>query len=125
MLIDTDVLIWAMKGNSKAVKVLDSLDVAIMSAVNFMELLQGARTKAEIKTIKARLKDWGIGIKQVNPTISEAAIDLVERHFHSHSLNVTDALIAATAKYYKFPVMTANDKHFKPVEDLRIKIFRP
>jgi PIN domain nuclease of toxin-antitoxin system len=29
MLIDTDVLIWAMKGNSKAVKAMDSLDVAV------------------------------------------------------------------------------------------------
>jgi predicted nucleic acid-binding protein len=125
VLIDTDVLIWAMKGNSKAVKILDSLEVAVMSAVNYMELLQGARTKAEIKTIKARLKDWGIGIKQLNPTISEVATNLVEKHFHSHSLNVTDALIAATAMYYKFPVITANDKHFKSVEDLEIKVFRP
>ena len=43
MIFDTDVMIWAFRGNEKA---LDAIDRAVMrsiSAVTYMELLQGPR----------------------------------------------------------------------------------
>ena len=52
MIFDTDVMIWAFRGNDKA---LDAIDRAVMrsiSAVTYMELLQGVRNKAEMLSMK-------------------------------------------------------------------------
>ena len=42
MLFDTDVLIWALHGSAKAAKEIDNDDSRFISAVNYMELMQGA-----------------------------------------------------------------------------------
>jgi predicted nucleic acid-binding protein len=49
----------------------------------------------------------------------------VEQHFLSHSMQLADALIGATAIAYGNPVLTGNDKHYKVLKDLKIKRFRP
>lgn len=43
MIVDTDVLMWYMKGKRKARKAIDDLDSFSISAVNYMELIQGLR----------------------------------------------------------------------------------
>ena len=45
MLFNTDVLIWALHGSAKAAKEIDKDDNRFISAVNYMELMQGARNK--------------------------------------------------------------------------------
>ncbi len=72
MLIDTDVLIWYMRGNEKAYQ-------AVENSNNFL----------------------------------------------SHSMQLADALIGATAIAYGFPILTGNDKHYKVMKDLEIKKFVP
>jgi len=41
MIIDTDVLIWYMKGNKKAYKVIEMAGDFFISVVTYMELVQG------------------------------------------------------------------------------------
>ena len=43
----------------------------------------------------------------------------------SHGLQMGDALIAATALEHGLPVLTANVKHFLPVEGLTVEAFLP
>ncbi|MEL6761822.1 MAG: PIN domain-containing protein, partial [Myxococcota bacterium] len=50
MLVDTDVLIWYMRGNPKAARALESLPDRALSAVTYMELVEGLRNKAELST---------------------------------------------------------------------------
>ena len=50
MIVDTDVLIWVTRGNHKAAEFLDGLDEIFISAVTYIELLQGAHNKKEIAT---------------------------------------------------------------------------
>ncbi|MCH7516999.1 MAG: PIN domain-containing protein, partial [Bacteroidetes bacterium] len=47
-MIDTDVLIWYMRGNSKANKVIEKLNGFFISVITYMELVQGMRNKREL-----------------------------------------------------------------------------
>ena len=53
MLFDTDVLVWLFRGNSKVLRVVDIDINRRISIITYMELLQGARNKQEIKNIKS------------------------------------------------------------------------
>ena len=67
MIFDTDVMIWAFRGNDKA---LDAIDRAVMrsiSAVTYMELLQGVRNKAEMLSMKRFLSTLGFSTLPVTP----------------------------------------------------------
>ena len=50
---------------------------------------------------------------------------LIELHALADGLQVGDALIAATALELGLPLLTANIKHFNPIESLRIERFDP
>lgn len=45
MIFDTDDLIWVARGDSSAVRVIDTNANRALSIISFMELLQGARSK--------------------------------------------------------------------------------
>jgi len=47
MIFDTDVLLWASRGNLRAARTIDAAADRALSIVSFMELLQGARSKLE------------------------------------------------------------------------------
>ena len=45
MLVDSDVLIWYLRGLPKATLFLDALPAIRLSAISYMELVQGLRNK--------------------------------------------------------------------------------
>jgi len=45
MLIDTDVLIWYLKGNENAYQVIENSSNFFISVMTYMELVQGMRNK--------------------------------------------------------------------------------
>lgn len=124
VLVDTDVLIWYLRGNEKAAKSLESLDGFCISVVTYMELVQGMRNTKELRTLKQTLREWGVKIVQIEDEISMQASMYVEEYFLAHSMQLADALIAATASRLGAELLTANDKHYKCVKDIKIKKFR-
>ncbi len=54
MLVDTDVLIWHLRGYAQATRHLDQLGSLKLSAVSYLEVLQGVRNKAELTTVSVR-----------------------------------------------------------------------
>ena len=52
VLIDSDVLIWLMRGNARAVALIQQTPDWTISAVSYMELVQGCRDKAELKALQ-------------------------------------------------------------------------
>jgi predicted nucleic acid-binding protein len=48
MLVDTDVLVWHLRGYAEATRRLDHLPQLTLSAMSYLELLQGMRNKAEL-----------------------------------------------------------------------------
>ena len=125
MLVDTDVLIWYLKGNDNAYQVIENSSNFFISVVTYMELVQGMRNKKELNNLRKALHIWNAKILYISEEISAKAMFYVEQHFLSHSMQLADALIGATAIAYGNPVLTRNDKHYKVLKDLKIKRFRP
>ncbi len=90
-----------------------------------MELVQGMRNKDELRTLQQTLKQWNIKTIYVNEEISAKALFFVEEYFLSHSMQLADALIGATATMYGMTLITANDKHYKIIKELEMVVFRP
>ena len=125
MVIDTDVLIWYMKGNEKAQRVIENSKDFFVSVVTYMELVQGMRNKNELNNFRRALHGWKSEILYISEEISVKAMFFVEQHYLSHSIQLADALIGATAIGYGLPILTGNDKHYKIFKDIQIKKFRP
>jgi predicted nucleic acid-binding protein len=125
MLVDTDVLIWYLRGNERAAEAIERLDTVRLSIVTYMELVQGMRNKEELRVLRSTLAQWGATVRMIDETISTRAMLYVEQHFHSHSLRLADALIAATAVADGVPLLTANDRHYRVLTELAFETFRP
>ena len=111
MVIDTDVLIWYMKGNEKAYKIIEKSKNIFISVVTYMELVQGMRNKNELNNLRRALHVWNLKILYISEEISIKAMFFVEQHYLRHSIQLADALIGATAIAYGLPILTGNDKH--------------
>lgn len=125
MLIDTDVLIWNLRGNAKAAERLDHAGGFVLSTVSYMELIQGVRDKAELGVLRRALQYWGANVQLLDQDISARAIFLMETYALSHGLQMADALIGATALSLGATLVTANDKHYRMMDGLDIEVFRP
>ena len=125
MILDTDILIWFLRGNEKATDaVLESMPFSV-SAVTYMELLQGMRNKQEMKKMKKAFQSMGVNIIPINESISLRALQYVEEYTLSNSMEMADALIASTCVETNEKLFTANDKHYTPVKELQMQVFRP
>ena len=125
VLVDSDVLIWTLRGHAPAVAKMAGLAEWHISAVSYMELAQGCRNKAELKAIQKAFKSEGSEVLPITQGISDMACNLVEKYALSHSLHMADALMAATAVSHSLPLLTANAKHFSAVAGLRVQVFKP
>jgi len=117
-LIDTTVLINAAKNKDEAVKFLSLLPKITTSGVCACELLQGAGSKREQKTILSFLNS--ASIIEVEEKICEFARELIIKYSLSHGMLILDALIAATAVKRNFILVTDNVKHFKFISELTV-----
>jgi len=125
MLVDTDVLIWNLRGNENACRFLDSAEALSISVVSWMELVRGARDQNEVHEMRRALRFWDAEIVQISERISSRAAFLVERHALVDGLEMADALIAAATIEIAEPLATANYKHYKRISGLEVIRFRP
>ena len=125
MLVDTDVLIWHLRGYPQATRRLDELGALTLSAISWFEVLQGMRNRAELAAVKKMLDKRSARLLPVTEAITLRATELMELLTLSHGLQMGDALIAATAIEHQLPVLTANVKHFGAVQGLGVEVFVP
>lgn len=125
MIFDTDVFIWYQRGNENAVRVIDEASSRALSVQSYMELLQGAHSKAQHHAVKFTLTRLRFEILPLNENIGHRALVYIEQFSLSHHLRAGDALIAATAVERDMDLVTGNVKHFRPIADLRLIPFRP
>jgi len=125
LIIDTDVLIWYLRGNENARKIIHANVPFKISVINYLELLQGVKDKRELHILQKHLRNWSIQIVQINENISSRAMFLMEDFILSHSMELGDALIAATALEHNEVLLTANAKHYIFIPNVQLKKFKP
>jgi predicted nucleic acid-binding protein len=123
MLFDTDVLIWAQRGNKKAAHSIEQSSERIISVFSSMELMQGARDRQEHKTIKTFLADFGFKVIPFSENIGHRASIYIEEYALSSGVGVGDAIIAATAVENNLMLLSGNARHFKAIRELSFKAF--
>ena len=124
MIFDTDVMIWAFRGNTKALDAIDAATERAISAVTYMELLQGVRNKQELISMKRFLSTLGFSVLPVTANISSRALSIMENTALRSDLGVCDALIFATALDLGDKLLSGNAKRFKEVPLLDAATFR-
>jgi len=125
MIFDTDVLIRFFRGDKAAARLLDAERARAISIVTFMELMQGAESRAEVAVIRRFLREQGFALVPIDEAISYLAASLAEEHARASGLRVADALIAATARERGEILATGNARHFRSIAGLELKVFRP
>ena len=128
MIFDTDIFIWVQRGNRKAARLIDDTTERYLSIQSYMELLQCARKKErkkeEHRYVKDFLKEFGFETLPVSQNIGHRAAIYIEEYSLSHGVRAGDAIIAATAVENDLTLCTSNQKHFKCINELSLRIFK-
>jgi len=120
-LIDTDVLVDHLKGVSAAVKTLNKLTTKgklFCSVINEAEILAGMRENEE-ERVEALFQ--ALNVLDVNREIAQLAGKYRRSYKKSQGVQITDALIAATASLHNLILVTLNKKHF-PMPEVRLEV---
>jgi hypothetical protein len=125
MIFDTDVFIWAQRGNEKVVRLFEKEEEKYLSVQTYMELLQNATNKTQHKYTKDFLTSFGFIVLPLTENIGHRASIYVEEYTLSSSLGASDAIIAATAVENNMPLASSNVKHFRVIKELQLKAFKP
>ena len=116
-LIDTDILIDALRGSAKAIELIeDNLTKIAISVMSVAELYQGVRNTKEQKQLELTLSMF-----TVLPITNDIAIQAghySSRYKASHGTGLADCLIAGTAECHGLFLMTLNIKHYPMLRKL-------
>nr|VFK80153.1 MAG: hypothetical protein BECKSD772D_GA0070982_108813 [Candidatus Kentron sp. SD] len=72
---------WYMRGDENARDLVEGLPNITLSAVTYMELVQGMRNKVELAALDTALARWKAKPEAIGREISEHAVLLVRRYF--------------------------------------------
>ena len=117
ILIDTDVIVDFLRGNTKAISYVENHSAEIvLSSIVVAELYAGVRDDE-----RARLDDF-VTLFPILPITSEIAKTggLFKRDYHkSYGIGLADALMAATAVTEDAQLKTLNTKHYPMLKGLK------
>lgn len=125
MIFDTDIFIWIQRGNARAAQWVEDEEERLLSVQTYLELLQGAENRRQHEQTKSFLKDFGFSTLPLSENIGHRAAVYIEEYGLSHGLRAGDAIVAATAAEHGLVLCTGNARHFRPIRDLKTRIFRP
>ena len=125
MIFDTDIFIWAQRGNAKSAKLMEMSEERHLSIQSFMELLQCAKNKKQHQHIKDFFTSFNFLVLPLTENIGHRASIYIEEYTMASGLRSGDAIIAATAVENNLPLVSSNVKHFKMIKELNLKTFKP
>lgn len=119
-LIDTDVIIQWLRGIQDVQEKIEGLVgngvVLMWTPIQIAEIFAGMR-KGEEEVISNLFLI--LDSLFINEDIGKKAGEYLNKYSKSHSLEIADALTAATAFHLKLPLWTLNSKHF-PMKDINL-----
>lgn len=119
ILLDTNILIEILKGNEKTIQKIESLHTALfISSITAMELYYGALNKAEIKKLEKFIMLFKV--LHIDKEISISSTKLIKTYAKSHTLDIPNSLIAATALEKELTLFTYNTKDFKYINHITL-----
>lgn len=121
VVLDTDVLIEILRGNSRAEEWLASVESLVLGipVIVWMEILVGARDKQEQRVLVEQLARYRI--LHLESGDSERARQWFEQFHLSHGVGILDCLIAAVPLRLAKPFYTFNLKHFQVIPELEVQ----
>ena len=125
VLVDTDVLIWFLRGRESAREALEAHESVELSAVTYMELVQGVRSKEELRLLRLTIQRNGWRVLPLTENIGQRATVYLENHALSDGMRLADALIAASAVESGAVLLTGNERHYKCVPGLALDRYEP
>lgn len=123
-LLDTNILILALRGHTGALDLLATLGreerQAFISVVTRAEVLAGMHPHEELRTLELLN---ALGNLPVDKDVADQAGRWVYQYARQGvQISLPDALIAATAFLYDLTLVTTNPRHF-PIPQLRPQAF--
>jgi len=125
VIFDTNILIYADRGVLSAKELILTTQYRSISAVTYMEYVPFCRNKKELAIFEKMLKVLQFTIHEVDNGTSYHARQLVRQFALSHSMEMGDALIAATAMAHNELLCTGNIKHFSQINGLLLDHYQP
>lgn len=125
MIFDTNIFIYADRGVLSAKELIETTQNKAISAVTYMEYVPFCRNKKELLSFEKLLETYEFTIYDIDAAISSQARQIVKDLALSHSIEMADALIAATALFHNEILCTSNAKHFLPINGLMLEIYSP
>jgi predicted nucleic acid-binding protein len=89
-----------------------------ISSITAMELYFGARDKAEVKKLERFIALFTVIYP--DETLSRKATELIKKYAKSHSLDIPDSIIAATALNQRCKLFTYNRKDFRYIDGVEL-----
>ncbi|SRR5260221_2246342 len=119
-LLDTDVLIWVLRGNEQIIKKVLSLKEMASLCISVISIAEIYKNifPAELTTTEEYLQQHILF--DVDAKVAKIAGLYWQQHAKQlKNLSLTDCLIAATANVNNLTLVSLNTKHF-PMTDIRV-----
>ena len=119
-ILDTDVLIWILRGNKKIIEFIlqttkgSKQAISLISVAEIFKNIFPSEVKPTNRFLKAHFQ------LSINFDISKQAGLYWKKYVKKRKkIGLLDCFIAATAKYYNLDLITCNIKHF-PMKDIKV-----
>lgn len=112
-ILDTTVILHLFRKYVPAVSWLEDPQLYGVTAITWLEVLEGATSKAVLARSQAILDDFSI--IYATTVDQQWAIEHIERFQFSHRIGMNDCLIASVANRLQIPLYTHNLKHMTPL----------
>ena len=118
-LIDTDVLVDYLRGDSRAAKFLEGIQGDLfVSSITVAELYSGVRSVEEERALDQFL--LAFQVVDIDRQIAKAAGRYRQQFSKSHGTGLADALIAASAEARHAILISLNKRHFPMAKGMKV-----
>ena len=121
-ILDTTVVLHLYRKYQPAVDWFNSDHFYAITSITWLEVVQGATSKASLRDTKAIMAE--LEIVHLTPHDQQWAMRQLERFQFSHHIGMADCLIASVAQRLQLPLYTHNLKDMTAlIGDLAIKAY--